>query len=143
MNTFVAIACIVLVVLLVSLPTELRIRKALQNYWSRSCTGKSWKHQFPKASKKDIRNFLFLFVDAFAFSRKKKLHFEPDDKVLEIYHSLYPSKWIADAMELETLSLDLKRTYRIDLSSIWRDDITLGEIFRYTGRAQQDAAANP
>jgi hypothetical protein len=34
-----------------------------------------------------------------------------------------------DALELETLALRLERQYAVDLRKLWRDDLTLGEIF--------------
>ena len=100
-----------------------------KKYRIRNCTGKNWKKKFPDTSKEDIRRFLFLFTDAFAFSRKQKLKFEPDDKILDIYKALYPAKWMADSLEVETLAEDIEREYNINFTSIWHENLTLGDLF--------------
>lgn len=91
--------------------------------------GKNWKKSFPNTPKEEIRKFLILFTDAFAFSNKNKLKFEPDDKVLEIYRELYPSKWMADSLEVETLAGELEKEYSINFNEIWYEELSLGEIF--------------
>ena len=98
-------------------------------YRKRSCTGKNWKKAFPDTSKDEIRKFLLLFTDAFAFSPKNKLKFEPEDKVIDIYRELYPSKWMADALAVETLASDLEKEYCIKFDDVWHDNVSLGEIF--------------
>jgi hypothetical protein len=98
-------------------------------YSSRSCEGRGWRRAFPTASKNEIRSFLLLFVSAFAFADKDKLKFRPDDKILDIYRSLYPNKWMPDALELETLVSKLQKQYTLELEPIWSDQLTLGELF--------------
>lgn len=98
-------------------------------YRNRKCMGKKWKESFPNTPSKEIRSFLILFTDAFAFSNKNKLKFEPDDKILEIYRELYPHKWMADSLEVETLADDLGKEYSINFNEIWHDELSLGEIF--------------
>jgi len=95
----------------------------------RTCQGRGWKRAFPSARTKDIRDFLLFFVEAFAFSDNEKLKLNPNDKILEIYKTMYPSKWMADELEFETLVVNLQRNYSIDFASIWYDDLTLGELF--------------
>jgi len=48
---------------------------------------------------------------------------------MTIYRTVYPLKNMPDALELETLVRDARASYGLDLMPIWRDDITLGEIF--------------
>jgi propanediol dehydratase small subunit len=103
--------------------------RTIQEYWRRSCMGRAWKRTFPQASKDEIRQFLYMFVDAFAFPKRRALQFAPADRVLDIYRGLYPLKGWPDALELETLALRLEGRYALDLRKIWRDDLTLGEIF--------------
>lgn len=91
--------------------------------------GRRWKSEFPEHPASAIRSFLDFFVDAFAFDRKDRLQFEPSDKLLEIYHELYPYKWQADALEFETLAEDLNKKYGIEFEGIWHDDLTLGELY--------------
>ena len=98
-------------------------------YRSRHCEGRGWREAFPAASKREIRSFLLLFVSAFAFKDVDKLKFGPNDKVWEIYRALYPSRWIPDALELETLANDLRKLHGLELHSIWSEELTLGELF--------------
>lgn len=100
-------------------------------YRFRSCEGRGWRRTFPTASKDEIRSFLSLFVSAFAFADKDKLKFQPDDKILEVYRSLYPSQWLPDALEFETLANDLQKRYALKLEAVWSDDLTLGELFTF------------
>jgi propanediol dehydratase small subunit len=119
----IALIAVVVAIMLAAHP------RTIKTYWERSCTGRAWKRAFPRASKGEIRNFLFLFVDAFAFPRKRALQFAPTDKVLSVYRALYPIKGWPDALELETFALRVEKTYGVELRSIWRDDLTVGEIF--------------
>lgn len=98
-------------------------------FQSRSCQGVKWHRAFPDAAKKDIRSFLSMFTHAFGFPEKKRLLFEPADTFLGIYRSLYPYKWMPDALELETFASMVKKTYGISLSDVWSDKLTLGKLF--------------
>ena len=51
--------------------------RTIRAYWHRSCTGRAWKRTFPQASKEEIRKFLYLFVEAFAFPPRRALQFAP------------------------------------------------------------------
>jgi hypothetical protein len=115
-----------------SFTTERQRRAFLQRYWSRGCTGIQWKRRFPDSSASQIREFLDLFVDAFAFPQKRRLCFSPDDKVMEIYRGQYPDKIMADCLELEFLTRRMQERYGINLAAFWREDITLGELFTHT-----------
>ena len=110
-------------------PFEKERRKRLEKYWTRSCTGSEWRRRFPNASKDLIREFLESFVDGFAFSSKKRLKFSPDDKIMDVYSSLYPAKGWSDDLELETLSIHLEKDYHLNLSDVLTDDLTLGQLF--------------
>ena len=107
--------------------------RSLRPYWKRACMGIRWRRRFPDAPKADIREFLRIFVDAFAFSQKRRSRFSPDDRVMDIYRALYPpDDSLADSLELETLALRLEKRYRIDLHALWRDDVTLGQLYEHT-----------
>lgn len=114
------------------------------SYADRACQGSEWRRAFPDASKADIREFLTLFVDAFAFSGNNRLKFRPDDKILSIYRALYPSRWMPDAMEVETLATEIERRYGFSFGSVWTEDLTLSDLFRKTqeSRRQQERAAS-
>lgn len=98
-------------------------------YRVRACQGRDWHRAFPTAPKTQIREFLALFVQAFAFADKEKLKLSPDDKILAIYRTLYPSQWTPDALEVETLAKDINTKYGLSLASVWNEDLTLGQLF--------------
>jgi len=100
-----------------------------KKYRFRQCTGKYWKSEFPNNDKEDIREFLILFTEAFAFPKDKKLHFKPSDKIYDIYRALYPSKWTPDSLEVETLANDIENKYYIHFDELWNEKLTLGELF--------------
>ena len=101
-------------------------------YQARSCQGRSWRHAFPSATKHEIRAFLSLFASAFAFDDREKLKLAPEDEILSIYRAQYPSRLQPDALELETLALDLERRHKLKLEALWKDGLTLGELFSHT-----------
>jgi len=105
------------------LPRQLRVR---------SCQGRGWRQAFPTAPKREIRVFLTVFVEAFAFDESEKLKIGPEDGILHIYRLLYPHRWMPDALEVETLAKEMERRYGISLGEIWREDLTLGELFAHT-----------
>lgn len=100
-----------------------------KRYRIRSCTGRAWKKFHEGSSKEEIRSFLNIFTDAFAFSGKKKLKFLPEDQIIVIYRSIYTNSWGADALELETLANLIEEKYKIDFNTIWYEEMTLGELF--------------
>jgi propanediol dehydratase small subunit len=114
----------------------LRFESSLpKKYQSRKCEGGQWRRAFPQATTHDIREFLLLFTAAFAFRDSDKLKFSPNDRLWEIYRDLYPNRWVADALELETLSDELDARHGIALGEIWSEKLTLGEVFARTQRA--------
>jgi hypothetical protein len=107
-------------------------RGRMRHYWQRACTGRLWRQRFPAASKSEIRQFLDVFIESFGFADRRRLCFAPDDRVMDVYRAVYPHRFLADGMELETLVRDLQRRYRVEIHGSWRDDITLGDLFRHT-----------
>lgn len=124
-------------------PFENERRTRLEKFWLRSCTGSEWRRAFPKESKESIRAFLECFVDGFAFSNKKRLKFNPNDKIMDVYRALYPNKNWPDALELETFSMLLQKRYRLDLEKVFTDELTLGQIFEMTTEANPNQALRP
>ncbi len=98
--------------------------------------GKGWRNAFPASSGQDIREFLSLFVEAFAFSQKERLNLNPEDTILQIYRARYPSKWTPDALEVETLAKDIEARYGFSLENVWHEQLTLGELFQVTQKAR-------
>ena len=129
MSEVLSIAAIVVAVFLIGAAVE---RYRLRQFWNRRCTGVQWRRSFPKAPKAEIRCFLDMLLSAFAFSESKRLCFAPDDLIMAIYSALYPHpKVVSDSMELETFVMSVQDHYGVDLFPIWRDDITLGELFSH------------
>jgi propanediol dehydratase small subunit len=104
-------------------------KAALQAYWHRSTGDQAWKDAFPSVGSDETQRFLFLFVDAFAFSRTRASKFLPSDRVYAIYRALYPSKESPDALEVETFARVLKEHYGVAIGEMWSDSLTLGQIF--------------
>jgi hypothetical protein len=129
-------ALVIVVIGLASIPFEIKARRRLRVYWDGCCTGIQWRRRFPSASKQEIRAFLDLFVDGFAFPRKRRLCFSPDDKVYEIYRTLYPSLGGADALEMETFAKLLEDKYRLDVEHLPEREYTLGDLFALTHTQQ-------
>lgn len=98
-------------------------------FGARSCQGKFWRRSFPEASKIEIRQFLAVFTESFAFRDHEKLKLNPNDQLLDIYRALYPHKWQADALEFETLSENIEAKYGFSFDKVWRDGLTLGQLF--------------
>ena len=98
-------------------------------FGARSCQGKVWRRSFPDASKYEIRQFLAVFTESFAFRDREKLKLNPNDQLLDIYRALYPQKWQSDALEFETLNENLEAKYGISFNKVWRDGLTLGQLF--------------
>lgn len=99
-------------------------------YRRRGCQGKGWRDAFPDSPSRDVREFLSVFVDSFAFSRKERLKLNPEDQIVRIYRSVYPNMWMPDSLELETLANGIESRYGFSLEKVWHENITLGELFR-------------
>ena len=107
-------------------------RFRLRRFWSRRCTGAEWRRAFPTAPKAEIWTFLDLVLSAFAFSQSKRLCLSPNDQIMALYQALYPSLLRSgDAMELETFAISFQEHYGVDPLPVWREDITLGQLFSY------------
>lgn len=106
-------------------------------YGQRLCQGAAWRRAFPNATKQDLREFLEVFVDAFAFRSSSRLNFSPDDSLLAIYRVLYPSRWTPDGLELETLARHVERRYKVQFADLWHERLTLGELFAATCRVPE------
>ena len=70
-----------------------------------------------------------VFVDAFAFDTSEKLKFSPEDRILDVYRAVYPSRWTPDSLEVETFACALEKRFGLRLESLWSDQLTLGDVF--------------
>ena len=133
MNTLGTFLLIAVIIFFFIVPVLAGRHRTIQRYWDRHCMGIRWRRRFPNAPKTDIREFLTIFVDAFCYDHKRRTCFSPDDRVMDVYRADYPCPSVmADSMELETLGLSLEERYGIDFDTVWRDDITLGELYEHT-----------
>ena len=120
----------------VAVAFEIARRQRHAPFFKRPCAGRRWRRAFPDAPKPHIREFLQIFADAFGLPREHRLAFRPDDRLMDIYRAMNPPRWTAaDSMELETFALLIQRRYGLTLESVWREELTLGELFRETRTA--------
>jgi hypothetical protein len=103
---------------------------AVRYYWNRACQGRAWRRAFPEVASDDIRAFLHIVTVSFGFRKRRGLSFAPDDQVLELYRRINPRPDWPDQMELETLVRLIEQEYKVDVQTIWREDITFCEVFR-------------
>jgi len=123
------VATVVLVAVLVAWHLSFggRLPPALRD---RICQGRAWRRAFPGASRSDIRAFLSLVVEAFAFSGRERLKLAPGDEILGIYRAIYPKPgWGVDGLELESLALAVERKRGVGFRDLWHEKLTLGELF--------------
>jgi len=109
-------------------------RSVMSPFWQRPCTGIRWRRRFPDAPKTEIREFLDLFVDAFAFRQSRRCCFLPDDRVTDVYRALHPPGDEFDSLEVETFCKALEKRYGVDVAKFAHEGITLGEIFEQIRR---------
>jgi propanediol dehydratase small subunit len=106
----------------------------------RPCAGIRWHRRFPHATHQSIRAFLHVFADAFSVERVHATKFTPDDQPLLIWNARYiPHLTLDDRMEMESLERGINDAYGIDLNTVWRDSMTLGELFALTLNSASDA----
>jgi propanediol dehydratase small subunit len=101
-------------------------------YRSRPCQGRAWKTAFPEKSKHEIRVFLLIFSNAFTFHQSQKLQINPNDGILDLYKTIYPTNHFGvDNLELEAFATDLEKKYRVDFNAIWNEELTFGRLYEY------------
>jgi propanediol dehydratase small subunit len=107
-------------------------------YRARPCQGAAWRKAFPGVPKEEVRDFLEVFVKAFAFRSSSRLNFSPDDSILAIYRTLYPNRWTPDLLEVESFATQVEDRYRIGFAKVWHERLTLGELFGVAQLARGD-----
>lgn len=127
-----ALLIVFLIGTMIGLPVEIKRRRRLRKYWDRACAGRDWRREFSDTSKEEIRTYLKIFVEAFAFPYSRKLKFQPSDKIIDVYHACYPVKGWPDSLELETFAIMVEKTYNCDLTKEWEPEMTLGQAFAMT-----------
>ncbi len=135
----------VLIVVAVALIAAALIEYRNRGYYrGRSCAGRLWRREFPDAPKDQIRLFLDCLTGGMGFPRSFRLKFEPSDRALTVYRSLYGGKTpFSDCLECETFLTSLSRAFGVELQGLirrWDESITLGDLFRYVSRHTGPAA---
>ncbi len=129
---------VLLLALLFAIVLEVAERIRLQKFLDRPCAGIRWHRRFPTVPQNEIREFLSIFTEAFAFDEKHRGKFAPDDQLLAIYRAQYvPQLSLDDFMEFESLTEALSTHYGIDLQSVWSEDLSLGDLFAITQTKQE------
>jgi hypothetical protein len=108
-----------------------RTEREMKRYWGRPSTATLWASSFPDATPADIRSFLEIFVDAFAFGAKRAFCFGPEDRLSEIYDALYPCGSRGAGGEMTCFYLMLQRRYGRSISADEFSGMSLGEIFDF------------
>ena len=139
----IAIVIFAVVILIAGIFAQRAFTERMRRFYDRRCAGRAWRDRFPEAKKEEIRGFLELFVRSFALSRKKKLSFAPDDKIMDVYRAINPQVGGVDALECETLVTECEERYGVDITRGFSDSTTLGDIFRSVQKkAQPDGTDN-
>jgi len=105
-------------------------------YDDRECTGTAWKQAFPDSSSSSIRAYLDCLVDGMDLPQDR-LSFGPDDRVIEIYRSLFGGRTpLGDDFECETFLWNVEKKFGVSpdkiLDNVWTDEhVTLGQIFEF------------
>ncbi len=137
-----AIAIVVAVCVVYTLAGAVIARRADSRFSGRDSSIDEWRRAFPGVADSKCDEFLAAFVDAFSLRRADAAKFRPDDEVLAIYRAKYPPRWsMGDCMEIENLSIELDRRYGLDLLPMFRESLTLGDIFRRIQRGEPGVGA--
>lgn len=105
----------------------------LRKLSSSVCTGHLWRQAFPQLTKREIRHFLETVLQCFGLGDHYRLRFAPTVKLMDLYRAVEPRGFTmgVDAGELEWLIAEMEGEFDLDLTECWRDDLTLGELFRH------------
>jgi hypothetical protein len=102
-------------------------------YRYRPCQGKAWRTAYPSSSKTDIRRFLSCLCIGMGFSQKHRLLFSPDDRVDDVFKSIYAYElYAADHFEREDFLFELSEQFSVSLDELynaWNEKLTLGHLF--------------
>lgn len=107
----------------------LRERRRLRPFYERGDWRAEWLARFPEVAENEVSEFLEMFVHAFCLRQGSEFAFRPDDRLIDVYRAIYPGPGMADGLEFETFVMSVERRYGVDLGALWREDVTLGEVF--------------
>jgi hypothetical protein len=78
------------------------------------------------------------------FPRSFRLKFEPSDRAIDIYRSLYGGETpCSDSCECENFLMNLSSAFGIELEALlkqWHETVTLGELFSFVSQQGRSAA---
>jgi hypothetical protein len=112
--------------------------RSRSRYRGRACAGQLWRREFPDSPKDQIRLFLECLTSSMGFPRSLRLKFEPSDRALAIYRSLYGDKTpLSDSLECEAFLMNLSQAFAVELDGLirrWNESVTLGDLFLYVSQ---------
>ena len=83
--TFVAISVLLVALIVLAVLWHKRFGGYMpEQYRSCPCQGFAWKRLFPSSTDDEIRVFLRLFAQAFAYRDAQMLQVGPEDKVIDV-----------------------------------------------------------
>ena len=104
----------------VPLPRLYRDRQSQLAAWKRACSDDVMDK---------VDHLLRILCESFSFNLDDRYQFAPTDRIMDVYRSCYP-RWmfwrIADAMEIESLTMDLQRRFQLNDAEL--SEMTLAEV---------------
>jgi hypothetical protein len=79
--------------------------------------------------------------EAFSFNPDDRFQFAPTDRIMDVYRACYP-RWmfwrIADAMEIESLTMDIQRRFQLNDAEV--SEMTLADVVKLIESPQEAEA---
>jgi hypothetical protein len=122
--------------LTIGVTSEIMCRKSKKALLTRPCAISIWRDMFPASTEENIREYLTLVADCYELGQSEGVMIQPSDRLIDIYHALYPPKWSAvDSLEGETFACELNKRYGFNINHLWSDTLTMGEVFEKANRS--------
>ena len=104
----------------VPLPRPYRDRQSQLAAWKQACSDEVMTN---------ADDLLQILCEAFSFNLDDRYQFAPSDRIMDVYRARYP-RWmfwrIADAMEIESLTMDIQRRFQLNDAEV--SQVTLAEV---------------
>ena len=84
-----------------------------------------WRCEFPN-DMAVVDRVLALFCDAFLFNERDRYKFVPDDDVISVYRNTTGP--LADELQMERLSIEIRKAFGLDLKDHWRKRMSLRDV---------------
>jgi hypothetical protein len=138
-GTSIVIIAIILSVLAIAFISELRHWRYRCIIYRRTPTMSDWTEVFPN-DMPTVEGVLAIFCDAFMFKRRYTFHFHPEDVVMHVYrHTTGP---IADELQMERLTMDIRKSFGVDVADTLDENATLRDIVQFVIRHRNSARSD-